>query len=104
MNLALDMADRRGARAAARRLLELDPIGKGTLALAARVVLFSVPASESPTATGTPLSPAYSAATVTPGPTPQAGPASGTPPAGPASGTPPAAVPPPPPAAARTPD
>ena len=100
MTLALDMADRRGASAAARRLLELDPIGKGTLALAGRVVLFSVPASGSPTATGTPLSPAYSAAT-TVTPTPQAGPASGTPPpaAGPASGTPPAVPPPPPPPA-----
>ncbi|MDX6676957.1 MAG: hypothetical protein QOE31_1009, partial [Solirubrobacteraceae bacterium] len=77
--LARDMADRPGARAAARRLLELDPIGKGTLALVGRLVLFSVPASGSPTATGTPLSPAYSTATgVAPAPTPQAGPAAGT--------------------------
>jgi O-antigen ligase len=78
MNLALDTADRRGARAAARRLLELDPIGKGTLALVGRLVLFSVPASGSATATGTPLSPAYAAAT-TVTPTPQAGPAAGLP-------------------------
>ena len=77
--LARDMADRPGARAAARRLLELDPIGKGTLALAGRLVLFSVPASGSPTATGTPLSPAYAAPTTFPTPTPQAGPAAGTP-------------------------
>jgi hypothetical protein len=79
MNLALDMADRPGARAAARRLLELDPIGRGTLALVGRLVLFSVPASGSPTATGTPLSPAYSTAAPTPTPTPQTGPAAGTP-------------------------
>jgi O-antigen ligase len=78
MNLALDTADRRGARAAARRLLELDPIGKGTLALVGRLVLFSVPASGSPTATGTPLSPAYAAATTAP-PTPQTDPAAGIP-------------------------
>jgi O-antigen ligase len=78
MNLALDTADRRGARAAARRLLELDPIGKGTLALVGRLVLFSVPASGSATASGTPLSPAYAAATTAP-PTPLTGPAAGIP-------------------------
>ncbi|MDX6680695.1 MAG: hypothetical protein QOG94_734 [Solirubrobacteraceae bacterium] len=85
MELALDMADRGGARAAARRLLELDPIGTATLAVVGRLVLFSVPASGSATATGTPLSPAYAAATtVTPTPL-AAGPAAGTPqaPAGP---------------------
>jgi hypothetical protein len=80
MKLALDTADRPGARAAARRLLQLDPIGKGTLALVGRLTLFGVPASGSPTATGTPLSPAYSAAppTVTPTP-PTSGPAAGIP-------------------------
>lgn len=78
MQLALATADRRGANAAARRLLQLDPIGKGTLALVGRLVLFSVPAASSPTATGTPLSPAYQVAPVTP--TPQAGaPAAGIP-------------------------
>jgi len=77
MALALDMADRRGANAAAKRLLELDPIGKGTLAIVGRLVLFSVPASGSATATGTPLSPAFSAG-ATPAPAPQPGPAAGT--------------------------
>ena len=57
LQLALNTADRPGAKAAARRLLELDPIGKGTLALTARVALFEAPAGSSPTATGTPLSP-----------------------------------------------
>ncbi len=71
MRLALVTADRRGARAAAKRLLELDPIGtRGTLPLVSRLVLFQVPASGSATATGTPLSPAYRAAPVTPTPTP----------------------------------
>jgi hypothetical protein len=62
--LALDTADRRGANAAAQRLLELDPIGirDGTLSLAGRATLFGIPAAGSPTATGTPLSPAYSTA------------------------------------------
>jgi hypothetical protein len=87
MRLALTTADRRGAKAAAQRLLELDPIGKGTLALVGRLVLFSVPASGSATATGTPLSPAYAASpVVTPAPAPLPGPAAGTP--GPAGGTP----------------
>ena len=62
MGLALVTADRRGAKAAAARLLELDPIGtRGTLPLVSRLVLFQVPASGSGTATGTPLSPAVSA-------------------------------------------
>jgi hypothetical protein len=85
LGLALDTADRPGARAAARRLLELDPIGPGTLALVGRLVLFSVPASGSPTATGTPLSPAYTAAPATVTPTPPTG--------APAAGLPQAAVP-----------
>ncbi len=59
LELALKTADRQGARAAARRLLELDPIGSGTRALAGRLVLFEVPAAGSPTATGTPLSPRF---------------------------------------------
>jgi hypothetical protein len=62
LELALKTADRPGAQAAARRLLELDPIGRGTLALTARLVLFEAPASGSPSATGTPLSPRYDAA------------------------------------------
>jgi hypothetical protein len=61
LELALKTADRPGAQAAARRLLALDPIGGGTLALTARIVLFEAPAGSSPTATGTPLSPAYDA-------------------------------------------
>jgi len=76
MRLALVTVDRPGARAAAKRLLELDPIGsRGTLPLVSRLVLFQVPASGSATATGTPLSPAISAAPpVTPTPTPQTAP------------------------------
>lgn len=81
MRLALTTADRPGARAAAMRLLELDPIGtKGTLPLVGRLVLFNVPASGSPTATGTPLSPAFSAAPPAATPTPQSAPASIPPP------------------------
>ncbi len=105
MALALQTADRRGAKAAAKRLLELDPIGAGTLALVGRLVLFSVPANGSATATGTPLSPAYTAAPNTVTPTPQtAGPAAGTPQtAAPgATVTPPPAQPPVP--GAATPD
>ncbi|HEV2775609.1 MAG TPA: O-antigen ligase family protein, partial [Solirubrobacteraceae bacterium] len=60
LELALKTADRPAARSAATRLLELDPIGSGTRALVARLVLFEVPAAGSPTATGTPLSPRYS--------------------------------------------
>lgn len=76
LELALKTADRQGARAAARRLLELDPIGSGTRALVGRLVLFEVPAAGSPTATGTPLSPRYSdGAAVAPGPAAGAAPA-----------------------------
>jgi len=74
LRLALVTADRPGAKAAAERLLELDPIGtRGTLPLVSRLALFRVPASGSATATGTPLSPAVQAApsTVTPTPQPQ---------------------------------
>jgi O-antigen ligase len=85
LRLALTTQDRPGAKAAAQRLLALDPIGKGTLALVGRLVLFGVPASGSPTATGTPLSPAYSAAPPTVTPTPPAG--------GPAAGIPQTAAP-----------
>jgi hypothetical protein len=59
LRLALSTADRPGAQAAAHRLLELDPIGTPSLALARRLVAFRAPAGSSPTATGTPLSPAY---------------------------------------------
>jgi len=110
LELALKTADRRGARAAARRLLELDPIGSGSRVLAGRLALFEVPAAGSPSATGTPLSPRYDASqAVTPAPLP--GPAAGTPPAGappagapaqspagtPPAGSPPAGTAPPPP-------
>ncbi len=88
LELASKTADRRGAKAAAQRLLELDPIGSGSRALAARLALFEVPAAGSPTATGTPLSPRYDASqAITP--TPFAGPAAGAPRAGTAT-TPPA--------------
>jgi O-antigen ligase len=88
LELALKTADRQGARAAARRLLELDPIGTATRTLAGRLVLFEVPAAGSPTATGTPLSPRYNG-----------GPAvAPTPPTG-TTVTPGATVTPPPPAA-----
>jgi hypothetical protein len=103
LELALKTADRPGARAAAQRLLELDPSGSGSRALAGRLALFEVPAAGSPSATGTPLSPRYDASqAITPAPLP--GPAAGTPPAGvpaqPPAGTPPAgAAPAPPPTA-----
>jgi O-antigen ligase len=61
LELALKTADRPGAQAAARRLLALDPIGQRTRATIGRIVLFEAPAGSSPTATGTPLSPAYDA-------------------------------------------
>jgi hypothetical protein len=102
LQLAQATADRRGAKAAAKRLLVLDPIGKGTLSLVGQLVLFGVPASGSPTATGTPLSPAYSLAAPTATPTPQAGgPAAGIPQTGvPQDGTT-GVTPPSPPAAAK---
>ena len=61
LELALKTADRRGAKAATQRLLELDPIGSGARGLAGRLAIFEVPAAGSPTATGTPLSPRYDA-------------------------------------------
>jgi hypothetical protein len=61
LELALKTADRRGAKAATQRLLELDPIGSGARSLAGRLAIFEVPAAGSPTATGTPLSPRYDA-------------------------------------------
>jgi hypothetical protein len=73
--LAFKTADRPGAKAAARRLLELDPIGKEARALAARLALFEVPAAGSPTATGTPLSPRYAGPAIAPAPA--GGPAAG---------------------------
>ncbi len=81
LELALKTADRQGARAAASRLRELDPIGRGTLALTGRLVLFEVPAASSPTATGTPLSPRYDAGPAV-APAPATGPAVTPPPAG----------------------
>jgi len=90
LRLTLRTADRPGATAAAKRLLELDPIGSGSLALAGRLVLFRVPAASSPTATGTPLSPSYPGTAVTPAPAAGAGAGSAPPVAGtapPAGGT-----------------
>jgi hypothetical protein len=66
LRLTLATADRPGAQAAARRLLTLDPIGSGAQALAGQLALFSVPSGSSPTATGTPLSPAYTTGAVAP--------------------------------------
>jgi hypothetical protein len=101
LELALKTADRPGAKAATRRLLELDPVGSGSRALAAGLARFEVPAAGSPTATGTPLSPRYDASQATT-PAPLGGPAAGTPPA--ITPPPPGATPPPaaitPPAAA----
>jgi len=80
LRLAIVTADRPGAEAAGRRLRELDPLSSGSRSSAARLALFSVPASASPTATGTPLSPKYSAsaaASTTPAP-PGQGPAAGS--------------------------
>ena len=79
LELALKTADRPGAKAAAKRLLELDPIGSGSRALAGRLALFEVPAAGSPTATGTPLSPRYDPSQAV-APPPLPGPAAGTPP------------------------
>ncbi|MFP5363269.1 MAG: O-antigen ligase family protein [Thermoleophilia bacterium] len=76
LELALKTADRRGAKAAAQRLLELDPIGSGARALAGRLAIFEVPAAGSPTATGTPLSPRYDASQATT-PAPLGAPATG---------------------------
>ncbi len=83
LRLTLLTADRPGAQAAGKRLLELDPIGTSARLLAARLATFSVPPAASATATGTPLTPKYDAtAPVTPAPVPVPG--TGT---GPASGT-----------------
>jgi hypothetical protein len=71
LRFALATADRPGAQAATRRLLELDPRGTPSRVLAGRLVLFRAPAASSPTATGTPLSPAYPVAL------PQVAPATG---------------------------
>jgi O-antigen ligase len=65
LRLTLQTADRPGAQAAGRRLIALDPLGKGAQALAAQLLLFRAPAGSSPTATGTPLSPAFAAGTGT---------------------------------------
>ncbi|CAN5577557.1 hypothetical protein BH20ACT17_BH20ACT17_19440 [soil metagenome] len=81
LRLAILTADRPGAKAAAERIRELDPLSSATPSFAARLALFSVPASASPTATGTPLSPKYragGATSTTPGP-PAEGPAAGSP-------------------------
>ena len=83
LRLALLTADRRGAKAAAARLLEIDPLSTKARTLKAQLALFNVPTSSSPTATGTPLSPKFGTAsapgtTPTPQPEPQ-GPAAGSP-------------------------
>ena len=72
LRLTLLTADRPGAQAAGRRLLALDPLGKGSRALAGQLGLFRVPPGSSPTATGTPLSPAFAAAGQTATPVPGA--------------------------------
>ncbi len=72
LRLALLTADRPGAQAASRRLLALDPLGSGARALAGQLTLFRAPSGSSPTATGTPLSPAYNAAAPAVAPTPGA--------------------------------
>jgi O-antigen ligase len=88
LRLALQTADRPGAQAATRRLLELDPLGTPARALAGRLAVFRTPANASPTATGTPLSPAYAVAPpVTPTPGAAAG-GSVSPTPGAASGAP----------------
>jgi O-antigen ligase len=84
LRLTLQTADRPGAQAAASRLLALDPLGSGSRALAAQLSFFRAPAGSSPTATGTPLSPAYAAAT-TVAPTPGTAAPTVTPTPGPAA-------------------
>jgi len=80
--LAVRTADRSGARAAGKRLLELDPIGSSTRLLAGRLPTFDVPAATSPTATATPLSPKYEpgapATSDPPAPAANSGPAAGS--------------------------
>jgi len=74
LSLAVATADRPGAKAAAARLLALDPRNPNAASLATGLALFIVPASSSPTATGTPLSPKYGAGTApSTTPTPQPG-------------------------------
>jgi O-antigen ligase len=70
LRLTLETADRPGAQAASRRLLALDPLGKGARALAAQLALFRATTGSSPTATGTPLSPAYPTASAAGTPAP----------------------------------
>jgi hypothetical protein len=72
LRLTLQTADRPGADAAGRRLLALDPIGTGARALAGQLALFSSTTGSSPTATGTPLSPAFDAAPAQGAPAPAA--------------------------------
>ena len=72
LRLTLQTADRPGAEAAGRRLLTLDPLGSGSRALAGQLGLFRVPGGSSPTATSTPLSPAFTAAAATAAPAPAA--------------------------------
>lgn len=82
LRLALETADRPGVQAAGKRLLELDPVGTTANLLAARLPLFGTPAATSPTATGTPLAPKYSAdapvTSTTPTPGTTTGPAAGS--------------------------
>ncbi|HUR84546.1 MAG TPA: O-antigen ligase family protein [Solirubrobacteraceae bacterium] len=66
LRLALSTADRPGAQAATRRLLALDPLGESARSLGNRLTLFRVPSGSSPTATGTPLSPAFRSAAAAP--------------------------------------
>lgn len=57
-NVALAEHDRPGARTAARKLLELDPAAASTREIAILATLDSAPPEASPTAVGTPLTPA----------------------------------------------
>ena len=55
--LALGLGDRAGAAAATRAALRLDPRGKRTRELATNAQALLAPPENSPTATGTPLTP-----------------------------------------------
>jgi len=91
--LAVVTADRDTYAAAARRLLVVDPLGQASRVLSERGGAFVTPPGLSPTATGTPLTPARGPA-VPPATTPPAQPPAATPPAATPPAQPPAATPP----------
>lgn len=66
--VARAQADRAGFTLAAERALALDPLGKRARALATEAAAFEAPPNGSPTATGTPLTPAQDAPAGTPAP------------------------------------